>query len=103
MKLHWKRADPSSSVWVSSPVFVRLSPTGKEHAVIYRIDGRQRAHEGYRVDRGGLMGWEAIDGGQGASNLVDARLLAKRHLAAIQKQETLVPKLERDRARRGRR
>lgn len=83
-----------SNIRVSNTVMVDLSggTSSRRHAVLFRIDGRNVATEGYRVDRGGIMGWEAVDGGKGPATLKEARALAARYLAAIVAECTLTPK-----------
>lgn len=57
---------------------------------IFRIDARTPS-EGYRIDRYGICGFEAIDGGQGAVTLSDAKAFAASYLDAIVAQGTLTP------------
>jgi len=82
-----------SNILVSTTLKVRFPGSDREHAVIYRIDGRNVAREGYRVDRGGIMGWEAVDGGTGPTTLRAAKALASRHFDEVVKQATLTPRL----------
>lgn len=84
--------DKGSNIFVSSTLKVRFQGSDREHAVIYRIDGRNVAREGFRVDRGGIMGWEAVDGGTGPKTLRAAKALASRHFDAIVQQGTLTPR-----------
>lgn len=98
MNLVWEKS--GADIWVSKPLKVNLNPgqTGRTFTVVFRVDGRDRTREsfrggpeGYRVDRGGILGWEAIDGGKGPATPKAARDLAAKYLSEIVKQGTLTP------------
>lgn len=92
--LRWKKSPNVPNVWVSSPSTVRTEDYGhfRTHHVHFRIDGRQKTREGYRIDKATMMGWEAIDRSQGAPNLSSAKKLVQDWLAAANEQRTLHPR-----------
>lgn len=86
--------DKGQNVWVAENVEVRLSTySGKPRSmrVHLRIDGR-RGNE-FRVDKGAMTGWEAIDEGptRAPKTLEDAKALAERWVTAANEQGTLSP------------
>ncbi len=84
----------ASNILVSNTVQADLSggKSTRRFAVTFRIDGRNVERDGYRVDRGGMMGWEAIDGGaRNVTSIKAAKALAKSYLAAIEREGTLTP------------
>jgi hypothetical protein len=109
MALRWSR--PGPKIWVSEEApltfedaYGRVRTTRER----FRIDGRNLAREGYRVDRGSLMGWEAIDGGQGFRSLSQAKRHVENFINEANAQQTLHPRgehwqLARDRSRARRR
>lgn len=97
--IRWHRRD--ADVYVSENLKAWFKNAGRGHVVLFRVDGRNKAREGYRVDRGGVMGWEAIDRGEGFRTLKEAKAHADRYFNAIEAQETLTPHMSsRDRVRR---
>lgn len=98
--IKWEKRDPEVYVSENLRVFSRYAQ--RMMTVLFRIDGRQKRREGYRVDQGGIMGWEAIDRGQGFRTVRDAKAYAEKYLAAMREQEELSPRVDRDRARRDR-
>lgn len=76
-KLQWIREPGGAPIWISREF---TDAFGRRTSAVYRIDGRRHATEGYRVDGGTIVGWEAIDGGRGRSTLKEARALADHHL-----------------------
>ncbi len=102
MTLRWKKYE--KDVWVSSTVKVWSRFTERNIVAIFRVDGSDRARSGYRADRGGIMGWEAIDGGRGFATASEAKAYVERYVAAMHEQTTLTPRIERDprRSRRSR-
>ena len=60
-------------------------------AVTLRIDPRDPTN--VRVDRASTGTWEAIDGGNGAKSIPDAKKIAQKWVEAVAAQNTLTPKV----------
>lgn len=79
-------------IYVSNEITI---PIGDRNIpAIFRIDGRNRAREGFRLDRGGVMGWEAIDDGKGFSSVPRAKQHAANYAHEAWAQQTLTPRGE---------
>ncbi len=57
-----------------------------------RVDARDPKN--VRVDRGTVMGWEAIDGGQGFDSVAKGKAHARKFFQEVKKQGTQMPKME---------
>lgn len=93
--ISWEKRDAEIYVSENLRIFSRYAQ--RMMTVVFRIDGRQKRREGYRVDQGGIMGWEAIDKGQGFRSVREAKAYVEKYLAAMREQEELNPRVERDR------
>lgn len=72
----------------------REVPIGRtKHRVYFRIDGREGP---YRVDRGGMCGWEAIDKGEGFATVRAAQVWVSSWVCAAVVQEDLCPRMTRE-------
>ena len=84
-KVKWKKVDPKILIGeASAPIGERMTN------LVFRIDVRGSK---IRVDRGSMMGWEAIDGGDGVANVTKGKALVQQWLAAAIEQETVTPNI----------
>jgi hypothetical protein len=98
-RLHWEEKSPN--ILVSDTVRIPITDVYGRHRTIptrYRVDGRRVADEGWRVDYLTVMGWEAIDGGNGGTSAAVGKQIAQRYHDAQVEQREMTPRTGRDRS-----